>query len=225
MDAVIDGSGYWPWWLGAFALAGIATFHFGVLGRAFGISGVFAKVLNWSQESEAAAAEAKASDPAAVHAAMAAETLAMIETMDAESLGMSEEEFATFVEEQRAEALKPPPPVEPSGVAIRPPPHASVFFLGALVVGGFVAALSSGRFSLQFSPDAAYAELLAGGAVPWVALAIGGLLVGVGTQMAGGCSAGHGLNGCAALQKGSLAATATFFGTGVVTSMLMGVML
>jgi uncharacterized membrane protein YedE/YeeE len=56
----------------------------------------------------------------------------------------------------------------------------------------------------------------------WAAIAVlvfGGMLTGFGTQMAGGCTSGHGLTGCARLQRGSLATTATFFGTAVLLSL------
>jgi hypothetical protein len=56
-------------------------------------------------------------------------------------------------------------------------------------------------------------------------LLAGGALVGFGTRMAGGCTSGHGMCGVSRFQKGSLLATAAFFGTGVVTSLLLGKLL
>ena len=41
--------------------------------------------------------------------------------------------------------------------------------------------------------------------------------------MAAGCTTGHGLCGVSRFQKGSLAATAAFFGSAVVTSFLLKV--
>jgi uncharacterized membrane protein YedE/YeeE len=215
---------HWPWWVTSMALAGVATLHYGALGRAFGVSGLFAKVLSWRDERAACAAEAQVADPAAAHAAMVAETLAMLEAMSPEEMGMDAEEFEVFLQGQREELAAAAPPPAPTGPAVAPraPPEANRVFLGALTLGGLLAALSTGRFDWAWSPAAAYSELLAGGAVPHVALLLGGALVGLGTQMAGGCSAGHGLNGCEALQPGSLAATATFFGTGVVVSLGIG---
>jgi uncharacterized membrane protein YedE/YeeE len=52
-------------------------------------------------------------------------------------------------------------------------------------------------------------------------LAGGGMLVGFGTAMCGGCSAGHGLTGSARLFPGSLLSTAVFFGTAVAVSLLL----
>jgi uncharacterized membrane protein YedE/YeeE len=49
----------------------------------------------------------------------------------------------------------------------------------------------------------------------------GGMLVGFGTRLAGGCSSGHGLSGCGRLRPVSLLATAVFFGTAVLVSFLL----
>jgi len=55
-------------------------------------------------------------------------------------------------------------------------------------------------------------------------LLVGGLLVGFGTRMAGGCTTGHGFSGCSRLQPGSLIATASFFGTAVGVSFLLEIL-
>lgn len=56
---------------------------------------------------------------------------------------------------------------------------------------------------------------------PLLPLFGGGLLIGFGTRWAGGCTSGHGLNGCARLQPASLLSTAAFFGSGVAVSFLL----
>ena len=48
-----------------------------------------------------------------------------------------------------------------------------------------------------------------------------GLLVGLGTSLASGCTSGHGVCGVSRLSPRSLAATATFIATGVATVALM----
>ncbi len=48
-------------------------------------------------------------------------------------------------------------------------------------------------------------------------LVAGGLLVGLGTRIANGCTSGHGVCGVARLSPRSLAATATFVGIGIAT--------
>jgi len=54
-------------------------------------------------------------------------------------------------------------------------------------------------------------------------LLLGGLCVGFGTRMAGGCTSGHGLCGVSRFQPGSLVATVAFFATGVAVSFALGV--
>jgi uncharacterized membrane protein YedE/YeeE len=49
------------------------------------------------------------------------------------------------------------------------------------------------------------------------AMAAGGFLVGFGTRMGSGCTAGHGICGLARLSRRSLVATLTFFATAVGT--------
>ena len=51
----------------------------------------------------------------------------------------------------------------------------------------------------------------------WATLMVGGLLVGLGTRLANGCTSGHGVCGLARLLPRSLAATATFMAVGFAT--------
>ena len=55
----------------------------------------------------------------------------------------------------------------------------------------------------------------------WLWAATSGLLVGVGTQVGGGCTSGHGVCGLANLSTRSLFATVTFMAAAVVTVFLM----
>lgn len=48
-------------------------------------------------------------------------------------------------------------------------------------------------------------------------LVIAGLLVGLGTRLAGGCTSGHGICGMARLSRRSIAATAIFMAAAIVT--------
>jgi len=69
---------------------------------------------------------------------------------------------------------------------------------------------------------AAPATFDAGARGPLWTVALSGVLVGVGTRAANGCTSGHGLCGTSRLAKRSLLATATFFGVGVVTATIVG---
>lgn len=56
--------------------------------------------------------------------------------------------------------------------------------------------------------------------LPWWRLLGGGLLVGYGVRMSGGCTSGHGICGLASLSLSSLVAVLTFLATAMVTANL-----
>lgn len=52
-------------------------------------------------------------------------------------------------------------------------------------------------------------------------LALGGLLVGFGTRLSGGCTSGHGISGLGSLSTTSLSAVVIFMGVAIVTANLV----
>jgi uncharacterized protein len=92
----------------------------------------------------------------------------------------------------------------------------------SILVGGWVAAVTAGRFKLRLDMGSGFRQIVtADPAVMLGVLFLGGVLVGFGTRLAGGCSSGHGLSGCGRLQPVSIVATAVFFGTAVLVSFLL----
>lgn len=191
-------AGYWPWWLGGIALAGVAVLSLLLVRRPFGVSGSFANVLDAGARRREDALLGQMAKDAELERAMMAATAA---------------EFGP-------DAV---PPVTTDNVPLAPPRmtwNAELTFIVAIAFGGLLGAVSSGNFgAMDFGPT--FARLFGDGPLAWVMLVVGGVLVGFGTQMAGGCTSGHGLNGCARLEKGSLLATASFFGTGILVSLLI----
>lgn len=55
----------------------------------------------------------------------------------------------------------------------------------------------------------------------WAVLAAAGLLVGIGTRLANGCTSGHGVCGLARLSPRSLVAVLSFMGAGMATVWIM----
>lgn len=111
------------------------------------------------------------------------------------------------------------------GEATREPPVDSLIFFGGLALGGLIAALVAGGFhpSLLASPGRAFETLFGSGTASTVGVcSVGGVLVGFGTRMGTGCTSGHGLCGVARFEKGSLLATAAFFGVGCLVSIALG---
>ena len=93
------------------------------------------------------------------------------------------------------------------------------WFLFGIVAGAFIFFLLAGRpmsaqgygwLSAAFDSDAVVAMALIGG----------GVLIGFGAKIAGGCTSGNGLGGCSAGSPASLTATATFMGTAIVATLI-----
>ncbi len=78
----------------------------------------------------------------------------------------------------------------------------------ALLAGLIAAPLISGAFGRPLPlPDMP---------ASWAVVIAGGLLVGFGTRMAGGCTSGHGICGIARISPRSITATLIFMGVAVV---------
>ena len=85
-------------------------------------------------------------------------------------------------------------------------------FLGGLIAGGWLAV------GLGVPGPTAALPSTAGGIV---LLLLAGLLVGLGTRLANGCTSGHGVCGLARLSPRSLAAVLTFMAVGIATATLL----
>ncbi len=196
-------STYWPWWAGGLALASIMIAYWLVLGRSMGVSGSIGRALRFRAERAAEASEASIASEEELAAALAEAT------RDA------------FGDEAVVEVETTPKAAQPRAQR-RLPVTGEILFLAMLAVGGFLGALVRGGFSVRFDMGDAFARILGGGALGVAALVVGGVLVGFGTQFAGGCTSGHGLAGCARLERGSLLTTACFFGAAVAVSFALG---
>ncbi len=206
-----DGSAYWPWWAGALGLAAAALSHLFLLRRPMGVSSVYARLLALREERQRDAEEQRVFSDAALRRSLIAETVA-----DMRAAGVDEAEIAKL-EQQALQAA-------PAG-ATRLPVDAQLVFVVCVLIGAVLSALISGRITLQWLPGGLHTSFFGSGAGLGFALLGGGLLVGLGTRLAGGCTSGHGLSGCARLQPASFVATALFFGVGVAVSLALGVVL
>jgi uncharacterized membrane protein YedE/YeeE len=188
----------WPWWLGALALCAVAVLHLVVLRRPLGVSGLLRTALSNEKRREE-------QDLAAV----------------------DDDDLQRALEEATRRAFGTALPViddaAPATPAATPPPalpwSRSVLFLLGLVGGGLLAALLQGPVVVEVMPTGLYDAVFGPFAI--VALVGGGVLVGFGTAMSGGCTSGHGLVGVARLQVASIVATACFFGVAIVVSLAM----
>ena len=213
--------GHWPWWLSALALAAVALLMWTVERRMLGVSGSFARVVRRDDPDDAAARDALADDPHALDEALIAATREEFGDEAADEL-VAEMRAAAKTRADAAET----PAADEEGAALIPypgrlPRSVHFVFLSCMVVGGAIAMALSSGWSVSWTLGETYSELIGDGVVMLAACLGGGVLTGIGTRMAGGCTSGHGLTGCARVQPGSLVATAIFFGTAIAVSFLL----
>ncbi len=191
-----------PWWIGAPAMALATVGYFLFVQRTMGVSGSVSRAIDWQARANDKVAADLAEHPDEMRAAMLAATL---------------EEFGPEAAAKVA-AESPPVPASKEIVLPRLPWSAHVTFVAFIFVGGLVGALAMGKFSIHKDLGESFGHLVASGWNVWPTLAVGGVLVGFGTRMAGGCTTGHGLSGCARMQPGSLIATGIFMGVAIAVS-------
>lgn len=199
------------WWQGAALLGFITLAFWRITGSALGVSSSWDRIVHWRDEAAQGHAERTMySDRTRVTDAMLAETIAQF----------GKDAVADLLKKQpvQEDSCSLPPGRVPDR---RIPWQAHVTFLAMMAIGGLLASVLRGEFHLQLGLGSDFAQLFGSGPHIWAILLVGGALVGFGTRMSGGCTSGHGLSGCARLQPGSLAGTASFFGAAVVTSLLL----
>jgi hypothetical protein len=90
-----------------------------------------------------------------------------------------------------------------------------------MIIGGFISAMLSGQFHLEWVPpkwSVTFGDLPF---VRWVVAFIGGIIMGIGARWAGGCTSGHGISGTLQLAISSWLAALCFFIGGILTAMLI----
>jgi hypothetical protein len=211
---------YWSWWAGAIGLALVTINYTLTTDKSFGVSSAWDRVLHWRAERRIERMEAEFTDERALVDALAAAT--------AEHFGPqapAAEHFGSLPEAPVVDVPVHRPPVEESAsVTTRRsiPVVAQAALLISIFIGGWVAAVTSGRFKIRGDMGEGFRHIVtADRPTMFAVLFVGGILVGFGTRLAGGCSSGHGLSGCGRLQPVSIVATAVFFGTAVLVSFLL----
>lgn len=198
--------GYLSWWMSGLALGGIAVLFRLLTGRTLGISGSWRKVAFWKQERENdKASQAITQNQEGAANALLAATLAEFGDASVATTDTADNQSTA----------------SPAKTKQAVPWTAHAVFLISLIFGGFLWAIITGHFQLQFNLSAIHDHISGSFTNMSFMLLIGGFLVGMGTQMAGGCSSGHGLSGCSNLSWSSLVATGIFFSTAVVAANLI----
>lgn len=101
----------------------------------------------------------------------------------------------------------------------RPTEPWRVWFFGGIFLGGALAAVLRGDWSLSLGYGALADDLAAPALL--LVLLLGGALMGFGARWSGGCTSGHGLCGVSARSPASVAATGAFMTTAVVVTFLI----
>lgn len=94
----------------------------------------------------------------------------------------------------------------------------SLTLILGIFLGGLVDASLFSEFEFSKTLAETHIQYFGESAQMFIVLFLGGLCVGWGTRLAGGCSSGHGLSGCGRLEKMSYLATGVFFGTAIVVT-------
>ena len=194
------------------ALTAIVLGFWFVLRRPLGVSGSWARVVMWREDKSVESAEAPfRANPKMLQDALMRATIAHFGEHAV---------YQALAKLKKASTEKFIPTDNPvsQGKATWTM-HAT--FLLMLIVGGLAGALLRGGYELQFNLGELHSQLFGSGMGYIMTLFFGGAMVGFGTQLAGGCTSGHGLMGCSRLVPASLVATATFFATAVIVSLIL----
>jgi uncharacterized membrane protein YedE/YeeE len=94
-------------------------------------------------------------------------------------------------------------------------------FVGGLVLGGVLSAVLGGGWSPTWALGMFDSVIGWGpaGKVAW--MFVGGLFIGFGTRLAGGCTSGHGIFGLSNFERPSLVSTISFMLGGFLTTQLV----
>jgi uncharacterized protein len=91
-------------------------------------------------------------------------------------------------------------------------------FLVGLLLGGMLSALLAGGIEPTWALGIFDVKVGYGAVGKGLWMFAGGILIGFGTRLAGGCTSGHGIFGMSNLEPSGIIATVSFMGAGVVTT-------
>jgi uncharacterized membrane protein YedE/YeeE len=94
-------------------------------------------------------------------------------------------------------------------------------FAAGLVLGGFLSAVLGGGWSPTWALGMFDTHIGFGPAGKLAWMFAGGLFIGFGTRLAGGCTSGHGIFGISNFERPSLISTLAFMAGGILTTQLV----
>jgi uncharacterized membrane protein YedE/YeeE len=93
--------------------------------------------------------------------------------------------------------------------------------IAGLVLGGFLSAVMGGGWAPTWEMGMFDQRVGLGDAGKLAWLFVGGLFIGAGTRLGGGCTSGHGIFGLSNLELPSLITTLSFMAGGIVTTQIV----
>lgn len=202
---------YLPWWLGALALSSIVLGFWLIIGNPLGVSGSWARIVMWQEDKSIAQAEA----PFRANPQLLQDAL-MKATID----HFGEDAVYAVISRQHGQTVASPDS-KSATMKAKATWTMHAVFLVMLAAGGLMVSVLGGQYQPQFTLGEMHSQMFGSGMGYLMTLFMGGAMVGFGTQLGGGCTSGHGLSGCSRLVPASLIATAAFFGTAVMISLLL----
>jgi uncharacterized membrane protein YedE/YeeE len=94
-------------------------------------------------------------------------------------------------------------------------------FLGGLMIGGVLSTVLAGGWEPTWALGIFDQAIGLGPAGKLAWMFVGGLLIGFGTRLAGGCTSGHGIFGMANLERPSIVSTITFMIAAFLTTRIV----
>jgi len=203
---------YWDWWVGALALSAVTVGFSLIRKQPLGVSGSWARIVLRNHDKTVDAAELPfRKNPGLLKDALMRATI--------DEFGQAAVINAMHLGGGNRATVSPPADLTLMPIRVKWTAHFSFLFM--LMVGGALAKLLSGDFSFQLTLGEMHSEFFGTGFGYMIILFTGGALVGFGTQLAGGCTSGHALSGVPRLVPASLIATATFFASAIIASLLI----
>ena len=105
--------------------------------------------------------------------------------------------------------------------SVRAGRHWRLPFVVGLVIGGFLSATLAGGWTPTWELGLLDQALPLGHAGKLAWMFAGGLFIGFGTRLAGGCTSGHGIFGLSNFEASSLVATLSFMAGGIITTQFL----
>lgn len=210
---------YWEWWIGGLALGLFAVIFSFLTGKPLGVSGSWLSIARRKDDAVLrASAKVLDGDQDQVKDDLLAMTMA---EFGDDVLADASSDIPQRREGEADAEVTDMPKLKQDYT----PWTVHVFFLVTMFLGSYLASITMGDFSWSIDLSPLHTQIFENDGEAWLALLFGGMMVGFGTQMAGGCTSGHGLSGCAQLLPASLLSTVIFFGSATALTILMNSMM